>query len=193
LPNLRSYIDGTGFRTHPSERGCYDLGRIVVFYEPHRERRAWIEILVQQLSYRFAQQRSYGRAPNWLQKGLAQHLAARWSNPNPAAPKEPQLLNEMLPWLQLDGALLGIFGALITQAAYRQSEEIVGWLVSTFGLQRTLGLLDALRSEDTAAAAFLRTFAEGPGTLEGRWIREKCQALAKAAPGRALPKWCDQR
>jgi tetratricopeptide (TPR) repeat protein len=109
-------------------------------------------VLRHELTHSFVQQKTHGRAPTWIQEGLAQWMEGKRSDESAAALAQIYGLGQAAPLAKLEGSWMGL-PADIASYAYAWALANVEYIVQTQGMEDMNRILDRIASGSTAEAA----------------------------------------
>jgi hypothetical protein len=108
-------------------------------------------VLKHELTHSFVGQKSHGRAPTWLQEGIAQWMEGRRSSGASSALLDLAAQNEMPSLGSLEGSWLALSGNSAA-FAYAWSLAVVESIVQSGGITDISRLLDRIATSSTEAA-----------------------------------------
>ncbi|HOO76498.1 MAG TPA: tetratricopeptide repeat protein [bacterium] len=113
---------------------------------------------------------SGGKAPIWLQEGLAQYEENKVipvEGEAGATPADP------IPWDRLDASFSFAGSAATVRSAYRQAWSLVSFLIDEYGFWRINSFLERLQSSKTWKEAFADEFLISAEDFEDDWERSR--------------------
>jgi tetratricopeptide (TPR) repeat protein len=113
-------------------------------------------VLKHELTHSFVGQKSHGRAPTWLQEGVAQWMEGRRSTGASSALLDAAVQNEMPSLGSLEGSWLSLSGNSAA-FAYAWSLAVVESIVQSGGITDISRLLDRIATSPSAEAAARET------------------------------------
>jgi tetratricopeptide (TPR) repeat protein len=115
-------------------------------------------VLKHELTHSFIQQKTRGRAPTWIQEGVAQWMEGRRSDGNAAVLAQVYDEGEAAPLAKLEGSWMGLPGD-VARYAYAWALANVEYIVETQGMADVERILDRIAeggSTEEALHAVLR-------------------------------------
>jgi tetratricopeptide (TPR) repeat protein len=100
-------------------------------------------ILRHELTHSFIQQKTHGRAPTWIQEGVAQWMEGRRSDENAATLVQVYDAGQAVPLAQLEGSWMRLPGPLASYA-YAWALANIEYIVQTQGMGDIERILDRL-------------------------------------------------
>jgi len=100
-------------------------------------------VLRHELTHSFIQQKTHGRAPTWIQEGMAQWTEGKRSEENAAVLIQVYEAGQAAPLGQLEGSWMGLSGE-VARYAYAWSLANVEYIVQTEGMSDLERILDRL-------------------------------------------------
>jgi tetratricopeptide (TPR) repeat protein len=113
-------------------------------------------VLKHELTHSFVGQKSHGRAPTWLQEGIAQWMEGRRSSGASSALLDVAAQNEMPSLGSLEGSWLSLSGNSAA-FAYAWSLAVVESIVQSGGITDISRLLDRIATSNSTEAALRET------------------------------------
>ena len=158
--------------------GLYD-GRVRVPFAHLRSFHPYlVSILSHEVAHAMIDQRTGGRAPDWLQEGLAQHVEMGQSRINPIPDLAPR--GRVLALPVVDAALDGFSDPELVELAYAQAAWAVHFVEARYGVAGIHRLLDAFAAGTGGSSeAVDRAFGMTLGEFD-RAQREWCLREAPA-------------
>jgi len=109
-------------------------------------------VLRHELTHSFVQQKTHGRAPTWLQEGLAQWMEGKRSDESAAALAQIYGAGQSAPLAKLEGSWLGL-PVDMARYSYAWALANVEYIIQTQGMGDIDRILDRLAAGSTAEAA----------------------------------------
>jgi tetratricopeptide (TPR) repeat protein len=113
-------------------------------------------VLKHELTHSFVGQKSHGRAPTWLQEGVAQWMEGRRSSATAGALLDVAAQSETPPLGSLEGSWLGLSGNA-SGFAYAWSLAVVESIIQSGGVSDISRLLDRIATSPSTEAALRET------------------------------------
>lgn len=126
-------------------------------------------VLKHELTHSFVGQKSRGRAPTWLQEGIAQWMEGRRSDYSASALLDAAAKGVAPQIAQLDGSWLSLSGNSAA-IAYAWSLAAVESIISTGGVNDLSRLLDRIASAPSPEAALRDTLHESYSDLDEQTV-----------------------
>lgn len=105
-------------------------------------------VLRHELTHSFLQQKTHGRAPTWLQEGVAQWMEGRRSDENAAVLVQIYEQGQAAPLARLEGSWMGLSGD-VARYSYAWSLANTEYLVQSEGMGGIEKILDRLAAGDS--------------------------------------------
>src|SRR5271165_2167110 len=121
-------------------------------------------VLRHELTHSFVQQKTHGRAPTWVQEGLAQWMEGRRSEENAAVLIQVYEAGQAAPLSQLEGSWMGLSGD-VARYAYAWSLANVEYIVQTEGMSDMERILDRFAAGSATEAALQEVLHDDYGDL----------------------------
>ncbi len=150
-------------------RGLFD-GRIHVAADAVRDAGARDALLVHEYTHAVVHRLSHGRAPTWLQEGLALYCERRLAGTGRSDRSDRHRGGMVSP---ASTASLADRPSEEVSRAYRESESMVDALAARYGRERIHRLLRALSSADRFDTAFEASMGEPFHVFEARVLAER--------------------
>jgi tetratricopeptide (TPR) repeat protein len=109
-------------------------------------------VLRHELTHSFIQQKTHGRAPTWLQEGMAQWMEGKRSDENAAVLIQIYDAGQAAPLGRLEGSWMGLSGD-VARYSYAWSLANVEYIVETQGMGDMERILDRLAAGSETEAA----------------------------------------
>ncbi len=109
-------------------------------------------VLRHELTHSFVQQKTHGRAPTWVQEGLAQWMEGKRSDESAAALAQIYGQGQSAPLAKLEGSWMGL-PADVASYAYAWALANVEYIVQAQGMEDMNRILDRIASGSTAEEA----------------------------------------
>ena len=113
-------------------------------------------VLKHELTHSFVGQKSHGRAPTWLQEGVAQWMEGRRSSSSAGALVDMAGQNEVPPLTALEGSWMSLSGNSAA-FAYAWSLAVVESIIQAGGITDVSRLLDRIATSSSTEAALRET------------------------------------
>jgi len=113
-------------------------------------------VLKHELTHSFVGQKSHGRAPTWLQEGIAQWMEGRRSSPTAGGLVEAAAQGEAPPLATMEGSWMGLSGNSAA-FAYAWSLAVVESIIDAGGVSDVSRLLDRIATSPSSEAAVQET------------------------------------
>jgi tetratricopeptide (TPR) repeat protein len=126
-------------------------------------------VLKHELTHSFVGQKSHGRAPTWLQEGIAQWMEGRRSSSAAGALIDAAAQNEGIKLESLEGSWLGLSGDSAA-LAYAWSLAVVESMIQTGGMSDISRLLDRIAASPSTDAALRETLHSNYADLEQQTV-----------------------
>ncbi len=121
-------------------------------------------VLRHELTHSFLQQKTHGRAPTWLQEGLAQWMEGKRSDDNAAVLAQVYDAGQAAPLNRLEGSWMGLSGD-VARYAYAWSLANVEYIVQTQGMGDMERILDRIAAGSETEAAVKEVVRDDYGEL----------------------------
>jgi hypothetical protein len=112
--------------------------------------------LKHELTHSFVEQKSHGRAPTWLQEGIAQWMEGRRSSSTAGALVEAAAQGEAPPLATMEGSWMSLSGNSAS-LAYAWSLAVVESIIDAGGVSDVSRLLDRIATSSSSEAAVQET------------------------------------
>ena len=122
-------------------------------------------VLKHELTHSFVGQKSHGRAPTWLQEGVAQWMEGRRSGANAGALLDAVAQGAMPPLSAFEGSWMGLSGNSAS-FAYAWSLAVVESIIQAGGVTDISRLLDRIAAEPSTEAALRDTLHSSYADLQ---------------------------
>lgn len=109
-------------------------------------------VLRHELTHSFIQQKTHGRAPTWIQEGMAQWMEGKRSDENAAVLIHIYDVGQAAPLGRLEGSWMGLSGD-VARYSYAWALANVEYIVETQGMGDMERILDRLAAGSEAQAA----------------------------------------
>jgi tetratricopeptide (TPR) repeat protein len=109
-------------------------------------------VLRHELTHSFIQQKTHGRAPTWIQEGMAQWMEGKRSDENAAVLIQIYDAGQAAPLGRLEGSWMGLSGD-VARYSYAWALANVEYIVETQGMGDMERILDRLAAESETEAA----------------------------------------
>jgi tetratricopeptide (TPR) repeat protein len=109
-------------------------------------------VLRHELTHSFIQQKTHGRAPTWIQEGIAQWMEGKRSDENAAVLIQIYDAGQAAPLGRLEGSWMGLSGD-VARYSYAWALANVEYIVETQGMGDMERILDRLAAESETEAA----------------------------------------
>lgn len=126
-------------------------------------------VLKHELTHSFVGQKSHGRAPTWLQEGIAQWMEGRRSSSTAGALIDAAGQDEGIKLETLEGSWLGLSGDSAT-LAYAWSLAVVESIIQTGGMSDISRLLDRIATSPSTDAALRETLHSNYADLDQQTV-----------------------
>jgi tetratricopeptide (TPR) repeat protein len=121
-------------------------------------------VLKHELTHSFIQQKTHGRAPTWIQEGVAQWMEGKRSDENAAVLVQIYNEGQAAPLGNLEGSWMGLSGDTALYA-YAWALANIEYIVETNGLGDIERILDRLASGSSTEQAVKEVLHDGYGDL----------------------------
>jgi len=121
-------------------------------------------VLRHELTHSFVQQKTHGRAPTWMQEGLAQWMEGKRSDESAAALAQIYGERQSAPLAKLEGSWMGL-PADVARYAYAWALANVEYIIQTQGMGDIDRILDRLATGSTMEAALRDVLHDDYGDL----------------------------
>jgi hypothetical protein len=121
-------------------------------------------VLRHELTHSFIQQKTHGRAPTWLQEGMAQWIEGKRSDENAAVLVQVYEAGQAAPLSRLEGSWMGLSGDVV-RYAYAWSLANVEYIVATQGMGDIERMLDRIAAGSETEAAIKDVLRDDYGEL----------------------------
>ena len=121
-------------------------------------------VLRHELTHSFIQQKTRGRAPTWLQEGMAQWMEGKRSDENAAVLIQVYDAGQAAPLGRLEGSWMGLSGD-VARYSYAWSLANVEYIVETQGMGDMERILDRLAAGSETEAAVKEVLRDDYGEL----------------------------
>jgi tetratricopeptide (TPR) repeat protein len=121
-------------------------------------------VLRHELTHSFIQQKTHGRAPAWVQEGLAQWMEGKRSDENAAVLVQVYEAGQAASLSQLEGSWMGLSGD-VAQYAYAWSLANVEYIVQTQGMGDMERILDRIAGGSDTQTAVKEVLRDDYGDL----------------------------
>lgn len=121
-------------------------------------------VLKHELTHSFIQQKTHGRAPTWLQEGVAQWMEGRRSDENAAILVKVYDAGQAAPLGRLEGSWMGL-STDVARYAYAWALANVEYIVETQGMGDVERILDRIAAGDSTEDALREVVRDSYGDL----------------------------
>ena len=121
-------------------------------------------VLRHELTHSFIQQKTHGRAPTWIQEGMAQWMEGKRSDENAAVLMQIYDAGQAAPLGRLEGSWMGLSGD-VARYSYAWSLANVEYIVETQGMGDMERILDRLAAGSETEAALKEVLRDDYGEL----------------------------
>ena len=121
-------------------------------------------VLKHELTHSFIQQKTRGRAPVWLQEGVAQFMEGKRSDESAAVLVRVYQAGQAAPLGKLEGSWMGLSGD-VARYAYAWALANVEYIVETQGMGDVERILDHIAQAESTEDAVREVLHEGYGDL----------------------------
>jgi tetratricopeptide (TPR) repeat protein len=121
-------------------------------------------VLRHELTHSFIQQKTHGRAPTWIQEGMAQWMEGKRSDENAAVLIQIYDAGQAAPLGRLEGSWMGLSGD-VARYSYAWSLANVEYIVETQGMGDMERILDRLAAGSDTEAAVKEVLRDDYGEL----------------------------
>ncbi|MGB9434797.1 MAG: hypothetical protein WBQ89_21310, partial [Candidatus Acidiferrum sp.] len=121
-------------------------------------------VLKHELTHSFIQQKTRGRAPTWIQEGVAQWMEGKKSDENAAVLLQIYDGGQAAPLGRLEGSWMGLPGD-VAQYAYAWALANVEYIVETQGMGDVERILDRIAAGGTTEDALKEVLRDDYGDL----------------------------
>jgi hypothetical protein len=121
-------------------------------------------VLRHELTHSFIQQKTHGRAPTWLQEGMAQWMEGKRSDENAAVLIQVCDAGQAAPLGRLEGSWMRLSGD-VARYSYAWSLANVEYIVETQGMGDMERILDRLAAGSETEAAVKEVLRDDYGDL----------------------------
>lgn len=121
-------------------------------------------VLRHELTHSFVQQKTHGRAPTWIQEGLAQWIEGKRSDENAAVLVQIYVNGQAAPLGKLEGSWMGL-PENIARYAYAWSLANVEYIIQTQGMADMDRILDKVAAGSSAEEAVREVMRDDNGDL----------------------------
>ncbi len=121
-------------------------------------------VLRHELTHSFIQQKTHGRAPTWIQEGMAQWIEGKRSDENAAVLVQVYEAGQAAPLSRLEGSWMGLSGD-VARYAYAWSLANVEYIVETQGMGDMERMLDRIAAGSESEAAAKEVLRDDYGEL----------------------------
>ncbi len=121
-------------------------------------------VLRHELTHSFIQQKTHGRAPTWIQEGVAQWMEGKRSDENAAVLLQVYEAGQSAPLAQLEGSWMGLSGD-VARYAYAWALANVEYIVQSQGMGDMQRILDRIAAGNSTEAALKEVLHDDYGDL----------------------------
>jgi tetratricopeptide (TPR) repeat protein len=121
-------------------------------------------VLRHELTHSFIQQKTHGRAPTWIQEGMAQWMEGKRSDENAAVLIQIYDAGQAAPLGRLEGSWMGLSGD-VARYSYAWALANVEYIVETQGIGDMERILDRLAAGSETEAAVKQVLRDDYGGL----------------------------
>jgi len=126
-------------------------------------------VLKHELTHSFVGQKSHGRAPTWLQEGVAQWMEGRRSTSAASALVDAASQGTIPPLGSMEGSWMGLSGNSAA-FAYAWSLAVVESIIDSGGVSDISRLLDRIATSPSTEAALQETLHSNYADLEQQTV-----------------------
>jgi tetratricopeptide (TPR) repeat protein len=126
-------------------------------------------VLKHELTHSFVGQKSHGRAPTWLQEGIAQYMEGRRSSNTAGALVNAAGQGAIPPLSQMEGSWMGLSGNAAA-FSYAWALAVVEAVVDAGGVTDISRLLDRIATSPSTEAATQETLRSNYSDLQGETV-----------------------